>query len=454
LVVFAGSLRFAKLGAWPFAADEVATLGEVDSLFSSKPFPQDGAADRLPRIIPFSYLMLHVGRTLFGADEFGYRVVPALFGTASVVVIFLGLRRPMGLATALATSLLVATWPSHLLQSQSNRFYGIAFFFSCLAVMMGWHAWLRRSPLWMGLACLAAFLAGLSHTFQFLMIGGLFAGILCASLVERHSIPWRLLAVAVGTGLVALLFASVYLLPLARGWNAGESWGYSVPHAIFASVSSIGWPVVLLAPLGLEGLRRKRRGLLAYWSVFAVIWAVFLVVAPRFMTYHSGYVFPFEFAVIVLAGNSLGFLYELIRPHSAALALASILAACFVSLPSTASYYQDGSRHDYRAAARFVRERYQPGDRVLSAAGLFHYYSSGDEPIVSLPAGDPIGGMNRLAKAPGRLWVVTGAGRSGLPEELRQWLGENASWQALISKPRFDYYTYQTYVFLVNHNEK
>jgi len=453
LVVFAGSLRFAKLGAWPFAPDEVATLSEADALFSSGASPREDIY-RLPRIIPFSYLMLYVGRALFGADEFGTRVVPALFGTASVVIIFLGLRRPMGFATALATSLLVATWPSHLLQSQSNRFYGIAFFFSCLAVMLGWHAWMRRSPQWMGLACLAAFLAGLSHTFQFLMIGGLFAGILCASLVERRSIPWRLLAVAAGTGLVALLFAIVYLLPLARGWNAGESWGYSVPHGIIASVSSIGWPVLLLAPLGFVGLRRKGRGLLAYWSVFAGIWAVFLVVAPRYMTYHSGYAFPFEFAVIVLVGNSLGFLYELIRPHSVTLALASILAACLVSLPSTASYFQDGSRHDFRAAARFVRERYQPGDRVLCAAGLFHYYSAGDEPIVSLPAGDPARGMTRLANGPGRLWVVIVGGRNGLSEELRHWLGENASWQALFSKPRFDYYSYQTYVFLVDHNAR
>ena len=259
LVLLAGSLRFYKLGSWSFGPDEVATLQEAASLFQETSLPRESDYYRLPRIIPLGYPIMHSGYTVFGRDEFGSRVVPALFGTASVLVVFLGLLRPLGTPTALATALLVAVWPAHLLVSQFNRFYMIAFFFASLSVILGIHAWVRRSVIWVALASLAAMLAGLSHTFLFLLLGGLFAAILCAAVAERSPIPWRMLTVVVAAGVVIGVFTTVYLLPLSRGWNSGETWGYSVPKAIQASVSSIGWPFVLLAPLGLVSLRCAER---------------------------------------------------------------------------------------------------------------------------------------------------------------------------------------------------
>ena len=89
LVILAGSLRFYKLGNWPFAGDETATLAEERSLFASEGTSRDSQTYRLPRIIPLSYLFLHVGNSLFGRDEFGSRVMLAILGTLNVGLVFL-----------------------------------------------------------------------------------------------------------------------------------------------------------------------------------------------------------------------------------------------------------------------------------------------------------------------------------------------------------------------------
>ncbi|MDA1178659.1 MAG: hypothetical protein O2931_07670, partial [Planctomycetota bacterium] len=75
LLALAGLLRFYNLGSWAFAGDETATLAEVEVLFEGKPAPEQSQKYRLPRIIPLSYLIQHVGTASFGRDEFGSRVM-------------------------------------------------------------------------------------------------------------------------------------------------------------------------------------------------------------------------------------------------------------------------------------------------------------------------------------------------------------------------------------------
>ena len=135
LLVLAGSLRFYKLGDWPFAGDETTTLAKESSLFGDKHIQEDSQVSRLPRMIPLSYLIHHVGYEWFGRDEFGSRAILAILGTISIPIIFLLLAPLLGQPTAIATSLLIALWPEHLCHSQVNRFYMIAAFFAFLCLL-------------------------------------------------------------------------------------------------------------------------------------------------------------------------------------------------------------------------------------------------------------------------------------------------------------------------------
>src|SRR6516225_9161860 len=87
LLLFAGALRFYSLASWPFAGDEILTFPEVDSLFARHSGSVTAQQDRLPRLIPLAYLVHYLDYQLFGRDEFGSRVLMAVLGTASVVVL-------------------------------------------------------------------------------------------------------------------------------------------------------------------------------------------------------------------------------------------------------------------------------------------------------------------------------------------------------------------------------
>lgn len=61
-------------------------------------FPHASQLYRLPRMIPVSYSLLWIGYELFGRDEFGSRVMPALLGTLQVPLVYVFLRPLAGRA--------------------------------------------------------------------------------------------------------------------------------------------------------------------------------------------------------------------------------------------------------------------------------------------------------------------------------------------------------------------
>src|SRR5262249_6002020 len=154
----------------------------------------------------------------------------------------------------------------------------------------------RRSYGWTFLACLAAFGAILAHTLQGMVFGGLFVAILVTAIIAADKSLAKLLSVVVVSGLASVAFFAWYLLPLVRGWNSGETWGYSLAHSLMASMSQLGWPIALLAALGLLCIWRagsvsdrsneNQKEQAAYWTVWTVVWAAASLVLPFFVSYH------------------------------------------------------------------------------------------------------------------------------------------------------------------------
>jgi 4-amino-4-deoxy-L-arabinose transferase-like glycosyltransferase len=440
LAVLAGGLRFYRLGAWPFFGDELATFNEAQCFSEGSTDQENSQVARISQLIPVSYLVHKADYALFGRDEFGSRALMALLGTALVVIAFLGLVGPLGFPAALASSLLLAVWPEHVYQSQQHRFYMTAAFFSSLAMLMGSWAVHRRSLALAVCACLAAFAAILSHTLQGVVLAGLFAGFLLAAWAGRQPLPLARLSVVIAAGALAGCFMLFFLLPRISEWNSGEGWGAGPFHSLLASTYELGWPVALLAGLGAISVVRNRDGQGCYWLAWAGVWTMASVVFPLIVVYHSAYVFPLMLGAIVLAGYAAAQIYGHLRRQSLFLAGAWFAVVAALNFPSLLSHYSDGSRHDYRQAARFIENHWQHGDQVAAVApGALRRYAEVCQDAISLKTWDPLPDLKELSLSPRRLWIVIPSDRPGKPEPLRRWLGLNCTQQLEIRPRRFDY---------------
>jgi len=449
LIVFAGALRFYKLGDWPFAGDERATLREEQSLFGEANTPQNSQVYRLPRLIPLSHAIHHINHTVFGRDEFGSRVTMAMLGALSVGLVFLMLDRLKGRPTAMATGLLVVLWPEHVFQSQQARFYIVAAFFTYLCVLLGAFAASRRSTLLSIAVSCSIIAAVLCHTVMGALVVIVFAGILVGAYAEGQPMPRNVIAVFVGTVVLLGVFFGVYLKPLLTGWNASGAWGYDVSHSVLASVNMMGWPVALLGALGFLILLYERGAQNWYWITCALGWLGATVVFPLLVTYHPAYIFPLGIVVLVLAGCAIGTIYEGLRSRSVWLGVAWVGVACMGTLPSLASHYKDGSRIDMRTAARYVEKNWQAGDRVAGfSIGLLKHYAEGCEPAIPLSETNAVARLEELADGHGRVWVVLRSNRSGLSEDLFRWVGTHCSHERKVRRTRFDYAEYAVDIFL------
>lgn len=445
----AGGLRLYRLGDWPFHTDELATVHEVASFEGSAAATPGSPYERLPRLIPLSYATLAAGYGLFGNDELGSRLLPAMLGTLFAVLVFCFLDQAADRRTALATALLIAFWPEHVERSQENRFYMIAALLAALCMLGGAMAVQRRSRGWVAFACVAGVAALLAHVVQALLWAGLFAGIAAAAWCSRDRRLAQALAIVAAGAATAFAVFALYQLPLARGWNAGEAWGYSSSRALLACATQLGWPVLLLAGFG--ALCAGQRGTPAdwYWLSWAGLWVVCPLALPHVVVYHPAYSFPFALAAVVLAGVGLARIYEALSATSTWVAAGALAGASLLGMPSLLSHYSDGSRADFRASADYVRTHWTDGDRVAAvSSGLFKHYVGADVDPLVVRRGALVAELQTLAQRPGRLWIVVDSHRSGKSEDLTGWLDRHCARQFRASGRRFDYYENVIEVYL------
>ena len=165
-----------------------------------------------------------------------------------------------------------------------------------------------------------------------------------------------------------------------------------------AAVSQLGWPVALLAVLGLVGIWKSGGDQGHYWAVWALAWAAGSVILPQLVSYHPGYVFPLSLGALVLAGRAVAEIYEGLSRQNTLAGPAWLGLACLLSLPSLVSHYADGSRYDFRTAAQYVGRHWEAGDRVAAFSAILpkHYSEPGIEPI----PGESNHDLEKLAKGP------------------------------------------------------
>jgi hypothetical protein len=396
-----------------------------------------------------------MGTAWFGSDEFGCRVVPALSGVFLVGAVFLLGVSAFGPRRALLVALLVALSPVHIFQSQVNRFYSVAALFTGITLLLGAIAAVRSAPRWTALTCVGLVLSVLCHSVLLALYPFLVAGILGTRLAGRHGGVRSALVLLAITGLLLAGFVVFHLLPLVRGWNEGAEWGYSTRHSVLASIHMLGWPVALLAVLGGILLTEGRDPQRFYWLACVSAWAAVSLLLPGMIEYNPRYVFPFALTGVVLAGSAIDVIGDRLRTGMPWAAAGWVIVTLGLGLPSLLSHYVDGSRFDIRAAARYVSEHWEPGDRVVTHSYLtFIHYAPRCEPAFAIPGEANLHEeLRRITAAPGRTWFVVTSTGGGPMEPLRGWLLEHAAAREHIEGNRIDDYVNAIDILVVDSRE-
>ena len=433
-----------------FAGDEVATLQETHALFGSGSPTGEPQIERLPRVIPASYLINRTGYALFGWDERGTRVVSALAGTALVGIVALLGGLALGRGVALVVATLVALSPAHIFQSQTNRFYSLAALFAGAAILSGAVSLTRPGVGWLLATLVALTLSVLTHTVTAVLALAIGAGMVLSR--QQGALALRQPAVALG-GIATVALAAwlvIYVRPLLAGWNEGVSWAYSPVHSDMAALNMLGWPLSLLAGVGVVLMFEDRAALRWYWLCCLGAWVTTTLVLPAVAIYQPWYAFPAALSAFVAAAYAAVGIHNRLRPSRAYASLAFVGIVMALGLPSLVSYYRDGSRPDMRAAIAYVDRNWAAGDRVAAPVRTFTYYAPARRPVLPMSRAQVTAEkLEQLASAGGRLWVIIESGRGGLPPVVARWPSDNAFHRLRVVRQRYDYFEYAVEVFLV-----
>lgn len=449
IAILAIGMRAAGIGKWSFASDELGTFIEAEQIVGKRTMAADDPDRNIAYMIPLASSLHAVGHELFGTDEKGSRTLPAIFGVLQILVVGIGLRDLVGKTTALAAMLLLTLAPEHLFYCQYHRFYAPATFFVSLSFLSTARAIRSGSGFWMMASVVAALLAVLVHALVGVVFGGMVGAILLARILRAGSPSNRPLWIALAGCAIAAAFAIFYVYPLGREKAMGVSWtGYSMPRAVMSGVSQVSWPVLVLAAPGAILLWRRDRAQAIFWIVQAAFWLGALIVLPLLVPFHSAYVFALTLPVFLLAGVTIGELANAITTRSVLAAISVFLMLPLLNLPSIASHYQDGSRHDFRAAANWLGDRVGPNDLIVAIQGdkLSYYRPELHGRWQRFPNKGFEAWLDEQRPANGKVWFMLPSGREGLPDPWRDWLLKQARLQTTIVHRRFDYHEYPIFI--------
>jgi hypothetical protein len=421
LTLLALLLRFWHLRDWSFQATEMFTLRDSDE-------PQF----KNPR--PLGYLLnYYLVRPLLPLDEFGLRLLPALFGVLAVPVLFLVARRLVGTGAGLFSALLLAVSPLHLLYSQLARYWSLVFLLSAVypyALYLG----VREQRVGMlVLGMVTAILAALAHPVSILLLGGpalwLLMSYLRPSLLKelwsRKSFRWGALAAV----LIGLIVAARFV-PILHSWitqhdqNPGSGqFLLRTPAApglkqilyVMAYLESLTFPVAIGAVVGTYLLWWEReRNLTIFLVNVAVFPIVFLALLSLRTPVSQYYLLPTAPAFFLAAGVFLDRVTRIewaVRPRwllPAALTLIFVASAA----PTLISDLRDGRRYNFRGVARWLKPQVTPADVVFSDQYMvMTYYLPGTEVrrLRTTAALEEAWQDLQRQERPGALWIVAPA---------------------------------------------
>lgn len=447
-ILIGAFLRFYRLGYQSIWGDEAMTLQKYAS------------GETLSQVVsaiwrnafhpPLYFIIVHYWYML-GHSEFIMRFPSAVFGIASIPVMYLLVRRIFGPTAAGLSALVLALSPFHIWYSQEARMYTLQVLLMLCSMLFFVRAWQTRRPLDFALYVVITSLGLYTHIGTIFLVISQGVFVFCAiikdwrrniawigvqAMVLMAFMPWILQFLAVRSthsGVTAIgferdaspLHLGYGLYTFALGYSFGPSVSalhtLSPEDVIRQYLPAIILPMLVfgaLAVLGLvHGYRMNRMG---FWLVLSHL-SVPMVLAgaasmmpgvplnPRYLT---AAVVPFWIALALGVEVCLRGRFLRLIPAAAFL---SILLSLYNN------YFEPVyAKQDVRSAAAFINERARAGDVIVISSvelgGPFiYYYKRHDVPYVGYPPGVGFVEQEKLARDMGgilkgrkRAWLVLG----------------------------------------------
>jgi mannosyltransferase len=463
LTVLAAALRFCRLGNWTFDSDEIFMLRDSVQLEPNNPRP-------------LLYVLNHyLVRPFLPLDEFGLRLLPAIFGVLAIPTLYLVGRRLVGTRAALYGTLLLTVSGLHIYYSQFARYWTLAFLLSAVYPYALYIGLRERNARMFALGLVTGVLAVISHPASVLLMGGL--GIwIAVTYLRRDQIVrlWRQKSVQWGVLLVLIVATSVILrfIPLLRAWIRERD---RVPRGEFllhlpgmegvkellilsAYVESLTLPMVLIAALGVYILWRRDRSLAILLTSMFVFPVAFLILLSFRTPISTFYLVPTAPIIFIGAGVFLDRMAEVDWELRPGWLMPATVAAVIIAAggPTLISQYRDGRRYDFRGAAEWLQDHLKPGDIVFSDQPqvMTHYLGRTEaQRLVPDPPSltESVHQLNQSGG--GAVWLVApytsrGSHRTNPKiETLKSWIYDNCRLRNEIGVARLDFRVNELQIF-------
>jgi hypothetical protein len=435
--VVAALLRFWRLGDWNFEATEMFTL-------------RDSLRPRFTNPRPLSYLLnYYLVRPIIPLDEFGLRVLPALFGVLAIPALFGVSRRLIGSRAAMLGALALTVSGLHIYYSQFARYWALVFLLCAVypfAVFLGIRERNRRALI---VGVVTAVLAALAHPVSVLLVGGpivwLAAGSLRPStfrqLWARPGVRWASLL-----ALVVLVLVAVRFVPVLQDWitmhdknpGSGQFLHRNKPNGVkqlvylAAFAESLSIPVALAAVTGIYLLwREKDRVLASYLMSLALFPIAFLTLISARTPVSQFYLVPTLPVFFIGAGVFLDRLFDVdwkAHPRWLLPAMVTVMALT-AGAPTLISQYLNGRRFDFRGVAQWLQGRMATGDLIFSDQPMVLAHYLPEVKIDKLRTAPALREALGTLQQPGRggtLWIVAPQPAHTFRTDLKE--GGLASW--------------------------
>jgi uncharacterized membrane protein len=456
LIVLALVLRFWRLGDWGFDSDEIFML-------------RDSLNVRLTNPRPLLYLLNHyLIAPVLPLDEFGLRLLPAVFGLLAIPGFYYVARRLLGTRAALFGTLLLTVSPIHVIYSQFGRYWSLVFLLSALYPYLIFIGLRERNRRTLVLGIVTGLLASLAHPAAILLVGGPAVWLIVTYLRPRYVKPlWSQRRVRWGVILAAIVAVviAVRFIPILQGWisehdenpGSGQFLLRAPPRAmkplyyLLAYVENLTPPLALTGAVGIyllwQGRDRVLAVFLASLAVFPLAFLSLILFRTPVSTY---YLMPAAPVFFMGAGIFLDRVFEVdwkLRPRWLVPATVLVLAL-IPGTPTLISQYLNGRRFDFRGVAHWLEPRLTPGDAIFSdqPVALAHYLPGIDVQRLRYnidPLRESVRAVHRSGRG-GALWIVAPAPAHAFRTNLKQgglirWIYDNCQLSNTVGRSRVDF---------------
>lgn len=441
LVIIGFMLRFYHLGFNSIWLDEAATLDFAQQSLSGI-WQSTAQGEYNP---PLFYYLEHF-MLAFGTDEVLLRVLPALFGSLTIPIMYLIGKEISGRCGGIIAAGLMTFSTFHIFYSQEARAYttmlflfSIAVFFYLLAIRTD------LSKYWILFGVFGA-LAFWTHFYVFVAVGVLF---LHALIVKREMLRMNRTSIKqILFGIITFILVSLPLILVTVGLflkrtASAPTWGLSgldvfTKTILLVSGSNIFLTILfsLFAVAGVVFLYSKKdRRDLAYLLILSLILPFIVSIilsgripmSPRYLIY----ILPFYYAAI---GAATGFIPPKIDCKKVAM-VALVIIALF-SVPYLADYYTDYSKNDWRGFSDQLSSITDEGDYVVVMPSYIRmpldYYYDGEADGIIETSAKSSGELEQITIERGNAtayYVITGDITAANPEgDAMEWIGNNAEY--------------------------